>query len=187
MVRKVGMAVAAGLVFGASLSCGAADVSPLLLQRQYQPSMSDEDFDVKPWQEIESGLPPAPRPENLLAFHVSAVATSRFLIDASTLSVGKDGVVRYVLVIETSGGARNVSFEGIRCDTWERRLYAFGRPDGSWSKARSNQWTGIRNPAINQYHAVLGRNYFCPNGVAILSAEEGVGALKAGGHPAVPH
>ncbi|GBG01929.1 hypothetical protein AZSI13_12560 [Azospira sp. I13] len=143
----------------------------------------EDDYDRKSWQEMEAQLPPPPQEANLVPFYVSATATSTFRIDTSTLSLGKDGVVRYVLVVETPGGARNVSFEGLRCETQERRLYAFGRPDGTWSKARSNQWQLIENKTVNRHHAALSRDYFCPGGVSIWKAEEGVAALKAGGHP----
>lgn len=145
----------------------------------------DDEYDKKPWQEVEAQLPPAPREESLIPFYVSPTAQGAFGIDGSTISVGADGVVRYVLVVVTQGGARNVSYEGLRCDTRERRLYAFGRPDGSWSKARSNQWVLVENKTVNRHHAALSREYFCPGGIAIRTAQEGVAALKAGGHPDV--
>lgn len=143
----------------------------------------DDEYDKKPWQEVEAQLPPPPREERLLPFYVSAMAEASFRIDGDSISVGSDGVVRYVLVVVAPGGARNVSFEGLRCDTRERRLYAFGRPDGSWSKARSNQWVLIENKLVNRHHAALSREYFCPTGMPIRTAAEGVAALKAGGHP----
>ena len=69
-----------------------------------------------PWRELQDVEPPAfPRKESLREFYVSAVATNQYMIDESTLTVGSDGVVRYVLVVQTSGGATNVSFEGINC------------------------------------------------------------------------
>lgn len=134
----------------------------------------------KPWAEVEAALPEYPKPENLVELYVSAVASNKFLVDAKSISVGGDGVVRYSVVVKTLGGATNVSFEGIRCKTKERRLYAFGRSDSTWSKAHSQDWAGIRPGG---YQAVLYKEYFCPGGVAIYRAEEGVGALKQGGHP----
>lgn len=161
-----------------------AQVPATLIPNAYE-AVLDEEYDKKPWQEIEAQLPPAPREETLLPFYVSATASNVFRIDGSSLSVAPDGVVRYVLVVQSASGVRNVSFEGIRCETREWRLYAFGRPDGSWSKSRSNQWRPIENRAVNQYHATLHREYFCPDGIAIQNAREGVMALRAGGHPGV--
>lgn len=143
----------------------------------------DEDFDDKQWREVAVQLPPAPQQENLLPIYVSAATDNEFFIDGATLTVGADGVVRYVLVVQTSGGARNVSFEGLRCETRERRIYASGRPDGSWSKSRNNEWKRIQDVAGNRYHAALFSDYFCPEGVIARSAEEARDALKRGRHP----
>src|SRR5438477_3451709 len=88
----------------------------------------DEDFDdeVKPWKELAVQLPQQPKPENLVAFYVGPTATMKFAIDLNSLSAGSDGVVRYTLVSTSDGGAQNVSYEGIRCQTAEKKLYAFG-------------------------------------------------------------
>jgi len=125
----------------------------------------DEEFDddTKPWQEIAVQLPAPPAAENLLPFEVSATATQNFAIDAKSVSVGADGVVRYTLVTTSPAGARNVSYEGIRCATYERKLYAFGHPDGSWARSRRDKWERIVGNAANRQHAVLSKDYFCEN------------------------
>ncbi|MDD2663517.1 MAG: CNP1-like family protein [Dechloromonas sp.] len=145
----------------------------------------DEDYDSKRWQEVEVQLPAPPRQDRLLPFYVSAVAENRFYVDASSLSVGSDGVVRYVLVILTPQGGRNVSYEGMRCETRERRIYASGRADGSWSKSRNNDWVRIADQLVNRHHAALYLEYFCPIGIAVRSPEEARDALLRGGHPDV--
>lgn len=123
----------------------------------------DEEFDdeAKPWQEIALQLPAPPAAADLLPFEVSGNATQTFAIDAKSLTVGSDGVVRYTLVSASPAGARNVSYEGIRCATFERKLYAFGHPDGSWSRSRNDQWQRIVRNAANRQHAVLFKDYFC--------------------------
>ncbi len=143
----------------------------------------DEDYESRPWQELELKLPPAPQPEGLQPFYVSATTEHRFGIDPASLSVGSDGVVRYVLVIETAGGARNVSYEGMRCETRERRVYASGRRDGSWSKARNSAWVRIQDVAANRHHAALYLEYFCAGGVPVRSAEFALTLLRRGGYP----
>lgn len=121
------------------------------------------DFDdrLKPWQEIALQLPPAPQPDNLISFYVSPTATQDFAIDGPSISVGSDGVVRYTLVATSRHGARNISYEGIRCDTFEKKLYAFGQPDGSWSRSRRDQWQRITPGKANAQHARLAQDYFC--------------------------
>lgn len=147
----------------------------------------EEDYESKQWQEIEVQLPEAPRQENLLPFYVSAATENRFFVDGSTLSVGKDGVVRYVLLVLAPEGGRNVTFEGMRCETHERRIYASGRRDGSWSKARKNEWVRIQDAYANRHHAALFLEYFCPIGNIVQDAAEARNALKQGGHPDNKH
>lgn len=158
--------------------CMAILSSPLLAD-------FDEDYDSKRWQEVEVQLPEPPRQDRLLPFYVSAVAENRFYVDGSSLSVGSDGVVRYVLVIVTPQGGRNVSYEGMRCETRERRIYASGRADGSWSKSRNNDWVRIADQLVNRHHAALYLEYFCPIGIAVRTPEEARDALQRGGHPDV--
>lgn len=143
----------------------------------------DEDPDEPKWQEGEVNLPAFPKEENLLEFYVSELTTNRFFIDGQSINVGGDGVVRFTLVVKTSGGARNVSFEGIRCGITEYRLYATGRNDGTWAKARTSEWKPIENKPINRHHASLSRDYFCPSALAIRNPEEGRDALRRGKHP----
>ena len=138
-----------------------------------------------PWQELDVEPPEFPKSENLVEFYVSAVATNKYYIDASTLVVGNDGVVRYVLVVKTGGGATNVSFEGIRCKERTWKHYATGRVDNtSWTKARGNiDWRPIENKAVNRHHAALSRDLFCPRGSPIRNADDGRNALRLGKHP----
>lgn len=139
-----------------------------------------------PWQEQQEVVLPAfPKPEDLREFYVGAATTNNYLIDASTLAVGGDGVVRYVLVVKTSGGATNVSFEGIHCKDRSWKHYAAGRSDGTWARPRANrsEWRPIENKPVNRHHAALSRDYFCPGGIAIYTADEGRNALRLGKHP----
>jgi hypothetical protein len=123
------------------------------------------DDDKKPWQEVQAQLPAYPRAERLIPFEVSAASRNRHYIDDASLSVGEDGVVRYTVVVRTPGGAENVSFEGMRCETGERKLYAFGRPDGrgggEWSRNRHARWEPIQARQATGYHRELFYHYLC--------------------------
>jgi hypothetical protein len=126
-------------------------------------SKFEEDFDddTKSWQELLAELPPAPRDADLVTFSVSGASQYRFALDAYTLSIGSDGVYRYVLVATSPAGSRNVTYEGIRCETAEKKLYAIGQPDGSWVRARSAAWTRIEEVGNNRQQAALMKEYFC--------------------------
>lgn len=134
----------------------------------------EEDFDDhdKTWNEIALQLPAPPRAENLLPFYVSPTATQTFAIDAKSLSVGADDVVRYTLVTTSASGAKNISYEGIRCQVLHKKLYAFGHPDGSWSRSRRDQWEQISGNAANRQHAALAGDYFCQGGLVVGKAPD---------------
>ena len=146
----------------------------------YAQSRFEEDFDdaEKPWQEIAIQLPVAPKQENLVPFYVGPTATQEFEIDLSSVELGKDGVVRYVLVTTSPSGVKNISFEGIRCETDERKLYAFGRSDGSWSRSRRDRWERINSAIPNRQHAALAHDYFCENLTIAGDAQEMVGRIR---------
>lgn len=151
--------------------------SALHAQSQFEQDFDDKD---KPWQEVAVQLPTTPKQENLLPFYVSATATQTFAIDSRSLSVGADGVVRYTLVTTSESGARNISYEGIRCASYEHKLYAFGRPDGSWSRSRRDQWEQINSNTANRQHAALFKDYFCTGQSVAGNAEEMIRKIKSG-------
>ena len=142
----------------------------------------DNDFEEKPWTETEVQLPDFPLKENLITFRVGAVTDVQFQLDSKSLSVGADDVIRYTLVVISSSGAENISYEGMRCVTAERRSYAFGRSDKTWSKARGSQWGRIQGTSNNLY-VDLYSNFFCTIGVPTLrSAEDVLRVLRRGGN-----
>ena len=143
----------------------------------------DEDYETKQWQEMDVQLPVAPRDESLQPFFVSAANENRFFVDLATLSVGADGVVRYVMVVLTPAGARNVTYEGMRCETKERRIYASGRRDGTWSMARNGDWSRIREGTVGRQYAALFLDYFCPVGSIVRSVAEAAEAFRRSEHP----
>jgi len=142
-----------------------ATVSGLLIACPASSQWKDWDYDLdqekKSWDELQTKLPPYPKPENLLKFDMGPVPNSYF-IDSASLSIGDDGVVRYTLMIKTGGGATNVSFEGIRCESREFKIYAFGHPDAQWSRARDPHWRRIEVKDIHNHHSTLHLEHFCP-------------------------
>src|SRR5450830_1687251 len=117
----------------------------------------DEEFDdeEKPWQEIAVQLPPNPVQENL----------AKSYVDLKSLSIGSDNVVRYTMVTKSDGGATNIIYAGIRCETYEVKWYAFGHADGKWSRSRQDKWTRIKDAGANRQDAALYKGYLCQSGM----------------------
>ncbi len=170
--------------FGACLS--AALFLVVLPSSQAAGFDSDFEDEQKPWQEVAVQLPAFPEPVNLLPFTVGAVQDTRFLIDGNSLSVGADEVIRYTLVVISPSGAQTISYEGMRCTTAERRVYAFGRSDKTWSKARGNKWTQIKGNT-NNHHVSLFGDYLCAMGApTVMTADAARRVLRNGGPNAGP-
>lgn len=144
------------------------------------PSAFEKDFDdqEKPWIELQTQLPPKPEERDLLDVNVGGATQYRFSIDAYTLSIGSDDVFRYVLVATSPSGVRNISYEGIRCETNERKIYATGRADGTWVRARNAAWAKIEEVGNNRQHAALEKEYFCPDGYRARDVKTVIARLK---------
>lgn len=134
-------------------------------------------------QADEQVVPPPPLDRSrLVELNLEAGSQFRYFVDAGSVSVGEDRIVRYVMVARSPSGVENISFEGLRCPG-DYRIYAVGRSDGSWG-GRPSAWRPVpRDPRTGQH--ALSRRYFCPARAAIRTAEEGAKALRDGGHAAM--
>jgi hypothetical protein len=74
----------------------------------------------------------------------------------------------------------------MRCAAREIKLIAFGRANATWEKINAPQWRPIENKLINQYRAVLNREYLCPSGSTSRDAEEARASLRRGKAAGVP-
>lgn len=122
------------------------------------PKREEETF-----RELEVPLPEYPAPASLLQFPTNWT-TNTIFVDQKTLAVADDGVVRFSLVVRSASGAESVSFEGIRCVTGERRVFAYGRrvaEGGVWSPARGSAWRQIVDSRVNRYYYEFWHDVFC--------------------------
>ena len=138
----------------------------------------DLEDDAKPWAEVAVQLPKLPEASTLVSFYVSPIATQTFAIAPQTLSIGSDGVIRYVLVARSESGAENISYEGLRCATHEHKRYAFGHQDGSWTRARRDQWEQIVSNAANRPDAALAEGYLCDGNTIASNLKTMIDRLK---------
>ncbi|MBU64982.1 MAG: hypothetical protein CL858_05960 [Cupriavidus sp.] len=140
-------------------------------------------FEDKPFKENEFTLPALPRDEDLIPFTVNGSDSFRFAVDPKSISVGADRVVRYTVVITSAGGGRNVTYEGMRCDAFERRIYAT-LPKGATAWVPNlgedrDLWRRMETRSRNAYAATLATDYFCEGRTVAGKPEKLIRDLKA--------
>ncbi|WP_155448255.1 CNP1-like family protein [Allochromatium palmeri] len=113
-----------------------------------------------PWTEALTRLPPLPADSDLIEFSLDGSQDAfRYFIDGRHLSVGPDEVVRYTLVARSNTGARNLSFEGIRCTPQgQYRVFAYGTERGFTPV--NEDWQGMGR-TTERYRLELWRHHFC--------------------------
>jgi hypothetical protein len=139
----------------------ARNVPPRGKQEGPVPGVPEE----TPFVEQNIPPPPYPRDSNLTEFYLRGQTSNRFYIDTSSLSVGSDRIVRFVLVIRTPEGTETTTFSGLRCSVREWKDYAYGRSDHSWTVESTPTWRRIQDLAFNNYRGTLYNEFLCAGGV----------------------
>ena len=142
--------------------------------------LQHDDAEPRVQREGQVTLPPYPQERDLVEFTPGSPSGHRLFVDAASLSMGRDGVVRYTVVMRTSGGATNVTYEGLRCASREKRLYAMGQPDKQWLEAKRSDWEPIRVGRPNEYQDFLYTEYLCPERSILPDRETALRALRRG-------
>lgn len=130
------------------------------------------------WQEAVSALPPLPSDENLRALDADrADPRYEYLLDRASIRRGKDGVMRYVVVVTSPTGSRNVFFEGIRCETDEAKTYAFAGTGSAFSRSTGSRWAPVAIRGVRAYQEYLAAVILCDRNGFAWDAENAVTAL----------
>jgi len=108
-------------------------------------------------------LPPYPDAEKLLEIQFEHPGNRfRFFIDPASLTIGKDRVVRYTLVLESNrSGNRNIMYEGMRCATREYKTLAYGTKKGEFRPLGRPKWLSIDRARSNWFRRDLWKFYLC--------------------------
>lgn len=113
------------------------------------------------FKEGETTLPlNPPNKETLVPFYVSTRTIFKFAVDTDSILIGADGVTRYTVVMTSPSGNSQTQYEGIRCDSFQWRLY--GNYDGGqWRENPLSSWKDIKDHDPNRYQAALAQGAFC--------------------------
>lgn len=111
------------------------------------------------WQEVPTTLPTAAPSERLVPVKVVG-SDLRFAVDAPTVRIDPDGVVRYVVVARSASGAFNAMYEGIRCLTAEVKVYARYSPGSGWRETRMD-WQPLQSSFGQRHSMAIARGGAC--------------------------
>jgi hypothetical protein len=142
---------------------------------QAQGSFTDE----KVWTEAAVAPPATFNTELLLPFDVRKSSTLTYGIDPNTLTVGEDGVVRYVMVARSSSGALNVLYQGIRCATAETKTYGRLSDKGNWNASPDTAWQELSFRGSTRPAMILARQGVCEGRAVTGSAQKILATLKS--------
>ena len=122
--------------------------------------------DAPAWQEGEVPAAPAFRTTGLVDFQISTASELAYGIDPATLSLGQDGVVRYVMVARSRAGALNALYEGLRCASAEVKTYArwavaADGTGGAWRTTEKAEWRSLFAGHASRPALVLARTGLC--------------------------
>ena len=122
--------------------------------------------DSKPSDEpewIEGKIPPPPTftTDKLIPIDMPRYVSVKVGVDPGSVSVGVDGVVRYVVVMTNASGSINATYEGIHCVTDEVKTYARWSSSGSWSMIANPQWIGVNENMPSKHAMAIARQGAC--------------------------
>ncbi|MBU3616617.1 CNP1-like family protein [Polynucleobacter sp. JS-Polo-80-F4] len=101
-----------------------------------------------------------PNQATLLPFYVSQHTIFKFAVDTDSILIGADGVTRYIVVLTSPSGSVQAQYEGIRCDSFQWRLYGT-LENNVWRENPLSSWRAIQSNVPNRYQAALAQGAFC--------------------------
>lgn len=122
--------------------------------------------------------PPAYHTSGLVALDMGPDQALKFGVDPSTLTISKDGIVRYVMVASSTAGAINVMYEGIRCSTGEFTTYARASMAGSWETVPDPTWRALYDNMPSRHALAFAEQGACFGSAPARSVRDIIQQLK---------
>ncbi|MBG9389991.1 CNP1-like family protein [Caenimonas aquaedulcis] len=112
------------------------------------------------WKEVEAPPPGALVVDGAIPLEMPR-SLLRFGVAPASVSIGADGIVRYVVVATSASGAVNGLYEGIRCNTGEFKVYARHNPGSGWVIAKDAQWKSLHETHVSAHSLAIARTGAC--------------------------
>ncbi|EEG07906.1 CNP1-like family protein [Pseudogulbenkiania ferrooxidans] len=132
--------------------------------------------DLPAWEEGAYALPAYPVDADWVGFFVHHTLQNQYFIDAKSVNVADEQLVRYVVKVVSPSGAVNLSAEGLQCRQKQIRSYAFGDTvNRRWIESMKPAWRNIEYDDL--LHRRLREN-LCQDNWAPKTAEEAVVLMR---------
>ena len=135
--------------------------------------------DVPQWVEENAAPPPAFAKEGLIPIEMPSYVTLKVGVDPATVSVGTDGVVRYVVVMRNTSGSVNAAYEGILCTKGEVKTYARAGASGEWVAIKQPEWRPLTDNLPSRHAYAISKQGGC-EGRTSAKREDTLQTLKRG-------
>lgn len=155
--------MAAGLGLAVAAACALAQVP----------------VEAPEWVEESAAPPQAYAKQGLIPIEMPSYVTLQVGIDPATLSVGKDGVVRYVVVMRNTSGSVNAAYEGILCTKGEVKTYARAGASGEWVAVKQPEWRPMTDNLPSRHAFAIAKQGGC-EGRTASKREDTLAALQRG-------
>ena len=132
------------------------------------------------WKENDLQAIPAFDVSRLIEIDMGQRFSLVYAIDPQTLSVGSDGILRFVMVARSSSGAVNAFYEGLRCSTAEGRVYARHNPSSGWQTASTSEWKPLLQTTGMLHVLQFARQGGCDGAAPQRSVRIVIDQLKSG-------
>lgn len=116
----------------------------------------------EPWREDDIRFPAFPRAENVVPLDAQRVGSGySYFLDAASLSLGDDDVMRFTVILQSPEGASSIFYEGIRCATDEIKSYGYATRDRMFRAVADTRWVGVYAEGPLGYRTLLADHYVC--------------------------
>lgn len=120
---------------------------------------------VAPWIEQEIQIPDPPEPGDLHPLQLTGLPPGfKLFLDLDGITFNaKDGVIRLWMVLRSSAGNDNTSYEGYRCSTGEYKVFAYAnaRRDPPVRQMTRSTWRSPRGERSTNYRRYLMDQTLC--------------------------
>ena len=135
--------------------------------------------EVLEWVEDTAAVPPAFSQDALIPIEMPSYVSLKVGIDPATLTVGSDGVVRYVVVMRNASGSANAAYEGILCTKGEVKTYARAGTNGKWVAIKQPEWRALTDNLPSRHAYAIAKQGGCDARTS-AKRENTLEALKRG-------